>query len=186
LERIGLHIEDEFDLEDNRMDVKEMINELKLCYITCPNHEKDGYVGALLLTDNRARPLHFAYASPVRPTKMQRILYGATLDEHLRVDVIAQKLLEGIPCKPDVLLVDAPELLAIYKIIKKPVVYIFNDKASNDGGSRSRVKYKALPETDDGNVVKNLLEIDNGVDMIEPFDRMREAIKEAIRTASGN
>jgi hypothetical protein len=86
--------------------------DLILCYLQCPTDAAGAFLGAILLTDYRARPQHYAYVQPVKPTKMQRILYGTTLDEHIKVDVIAKKLWEGLPTKPDVLFVDSADLLS--------------------------------------------------------------------------
>ena len=45
-----------------------------LGYLACPQDAASGFIGALLITDARSRPLHFAYVSPIRPTAMQRLL----------------------------------------------------------------------------------------------------------------
>ena len=51
-------------------------SEMALCYLTCPQDAANAYLGALMVTDYRARPLHFAFVSPIRPTRIQKILYG--------------------------------------------------------------------------------------------------------------
>src|SRR5216683_3016022 len=95
-----------------------------LCYLICPKDAAGGFTGAILLTDNRARPQHFAYVQPVKPTKMQSILYGLTLDEYLKVDVIAYKLWQGLPKRPDVLFVNTPDLIATRRITGIPTAFI--------------------------------------------------------------
>jgi hypothetical protein len=98
---------DEKDSSDEGAQQKQATDWI-LCYLMCPTDGGGGFLGGILLTDNRARPLHFAFVQPVKPTKMQRILYGSTLDEQIKIDVITQKLWQGLPNPPDVLFVDAP------------------------------------------------------------------------------
>ena len=64
--------------------------DLILAYLSCPYDAAKSFIGALLITDATGRPLHFTYVSPVRPTTMQRLLYGKTLTEHTKVDVITR------------------------------------------------------------------------------------------------
>lgn len=90
--------------------------ELVLCYLSCSQDAAKAYLGAMLVTDARARPLDFSYVDPIKPTTMQRILFGKTLDEHIRVDVIAKKLIGGSSRIPDIILVDSPDLLPVRRI----------------------------------------------------------------------
>src|SRR4030042_1860051 len=87
------------------------LSELTLGYLICPQDAAGAYMGALMITDFRARPIHFSYTSPVRPTIYQKILFASTLNPHVKIDVIAQKLLSGVPRIPDVLFVDDIEIL---------------------------------------------------------------------------
>lgn len=116
-----------------------------LCYLTCLPDPSGGYVGAILLTDNRARPIHFAYVQPVKPSKMQKILYGSTLDQHVKIDVIAQKLWQGLAQSPDVVFVDFADLVAVKRITGKvPVAFLAkNSPASGDSQTLSTVRYDA-------------------------------------------
>ncbi len=158
--------------------------DLILCYLTCPQDAAKAFLGALILTDFRARPLHFSFVSPIRPTRLQRILYGATLDEHLKIDVIAQKLLKDIPKSPDVLFVDAPELLRVRRIIKFPTAFLTkstNPKAQP--GKLSTLEYDTGSNIADQEIVGQILAtLETVVDLVEPFTRMREALKEAIKS----
>src|SRR5581483_5911743 len=95
-----------------------------LCYLVCAIDGANAFVGAILLTDNRARPLHFSFVQPIKPTTMQRLLYGSTLDEFIKVDVIAQKLWQGLPNRPDVLFVDSPDLIAARRISGIPTAQL--------------------------------------------------------------
>ena len=63
------------------------------------------YVGGVLVADEYGLPVEFRHTLPVRPTKLQRALYGAALDRYLRSVVIAQRLVAGIEHDPAVVLV---------------------------------------------------------------------------------
>jgi len=157
-------------------------NETILSYLICPRDAAGAFRGALMLTDARVRPLHFAFVSPIRPTKIQRILYGPTLDEHVSVDVIGKKLLADLPVVPDVLLVDTQELIAVRRIADMPTAFL--KRADGDGaGSLSSLQYDAGTNVDDQEAVGQVLaSLEMQVDLVEPFQRMREALKEAIKS----
>src|SRR6185312_6510598 len=65
-----------------------------MAYVSCPQDAGRNYLGAILLTDYRTRPLEFAFVSPVKVTLMQKIIHGKTLDEAITVDVVANRLLK--------------------------------------------------------------------------------------------
>jgi hypothetical protein len=79
-------------------------------YLAVALHEPAGYVGGVLVTDDFGLPLEFRHTLPVRPTKLQRALYGTSLDRYLRRVVIARRLLESVEHAPPVVLVDDPVL----------------------------------------------------------------------------
>lgn len=85
---------------------------------------KDNYFrGAALVTDARGIPADFRYTEPVRPTKLERILYGGALDIYLREEVILDNLLEAVEVSPSIWLVDSDELIRpVMKKAKIPVI----------------------------------------------------------------
>lgn len=154
--------------------------DLVLCYLTCPQDSAKAFVGAIMLTDYRARPLYFACVSPVRPTKMQRMLYGPTLTEHLKVDVIGTKLLGTVPQVPDVLFVDAPDLIVMRRVAEFPTAFLEkNEKADPGSGTLSTLRYDTGSNTADDEVIGQIMAtLESYVDLVEPFARMTEALKE--------
>ena len=159
------------------------LSELTLCYLTCPQDSANAFLGALMITDFRARPIHFSFVSPVRPTAIQKILFGSTLNSHLKIDVIAQKLLSSIPRVPDVLFVDDMEILATQKIIKKPTACLKKSASQDaDPTKLSILDYKADSNDDQEIIGQIIAHLENLVDIVEPFSRMRQALKEAIKT----
>jgi len=163
---------------------------LTLSYLTCPQDAAGAFLGALLVTDYRTRPLHFSFVSPIRPTKMQRVLYGRTLDEHVKIDVVAQKLLKDLPCVFNVLFVDAPELVAARRITQIPTAFLNKQTdTKTEPGKLTTLQYDTGQNIGDQEAVGRILAtLETLIDLVEPFPRMREALKEAIKSpqAQGN
>jgi hypothetical protein len=91
-------------------------------YLTVDARE-NYFRGAALVTDSRGIPTDFRYTEPVRPTKLERILYGSALDIYLRDDIILDNLLAAVETKPVLWLVDDGELISpVQKISKLPAV----------------------------------------------------------------
>jgi len=164
--------------------VGEELSDITLCYLTCPKDAANAFLGAVMVTDYRARPLYFSFVSPIRPTKIQRILYGSTLEEHVKVDVISKKLLKDMPVSPDVLFVDAQDLLAVHRITPIPAAVLTKSADDKDDPARlTTLKYDTGSNMNDQEVIGHVLaSLESFVDLVEPFNRMREALKEAIKT----
>jgi len=156
-----------------------------LGYLACPQDAASGFIGALLITNARARPLHFAYVTPIRPTVMQRILYGATLAEHVKIDVIAKTLMEGVPILPSVLFVDAPDLILARRVAGLPTALLTRNAEPQPGTSNlSTLKYDTGTNREDQEVIGQVLaELEPWIDLVEPFTRLREAMKEALKAS---
>lgn len=160
-------------------------SEYVLCYLTCPQAGSDAFAGALMLTDARTRPLHFGYVSPIKPTAIQRLLYGPTLREHVKIDVIVDKLLQGVPQAPDVVFVDNKELLTARRICTWPIAYLAKRQGGEDATNLSALVYETNEGTDDRDVVGSVVSVlESQIDLIEPFGRMMEALKEAVKARS--
>ena len=157
-----------------------------LAYLSCPQDGAKGYLGALLLTDRRTRPLHFGYVAPVRPTVMQRILYGRTLDIDVKIDVIAKKLAQdGISKVPEVLFVDAEDLLAARPIFNVPTARLTHVEGKQSGVTISTYHYDTGGHAQDQEAVGRIVAaLEQTVDLLDPFKRMEEALKDAQKDLS--
>ena len=80
-------------------------------YLAVELHEPLGYVGGALVVDEYGLPLEFRHTLPVRPTKLQRALYGESLDRYLRTVVVARRLLASLEIRPAVVIVGDPLLI---------------------------------------------------------------------------
>ncbi len=160
------------------------ISDIVLGYLSCPKDSASGFLGCILVTDSRTRPLEFSYVSPVRPTTMQRILYGRTLDEHVMVYVIGKKLLTGISRKPDMVFVDSESLLGIAHLSTTPVAYLAKKPDGDSAVSPfSTLIFKVGDNILDQDKVAMLIAtLEPHVALCDPFERMTEALKEALKT----
>lgn len=95
-----------------------------LGYITIDSQE-NYFRGAALVTDSRGIPTDFRYTEPVRPTKLERVLYGSALDIYLREDIILDNLLKAVEAKPSLwLLTDEALIAPVQRISKLPAVAV--------------------------------------------------------------
>jgi hypothetical protein len=55
---------------------------------------KDGYIGAILITDTGGVPQEFRCTHPVKPTVIQKPLYGDTLEPYIGVNLCGVPLVD--------------------------------------------------------------------------------------------
>ena len=75
--------------------------------------------GASLVVDFRGIPMDFRYTDPIRPSKLERILYGNALDVYLREELILESLLSAVETKPLLWVCRDGDLLQPLKTISK-------------------------------------------------------------------
>jgi hypothetical protein len=84
----------------------------------------DGFLGAILIADKRGVPREFRCTYPVKPTALQRILIGASIESHVGVELCGVPLMQSIQCRPDLILVDRECLLDVRSSCACPVLFI--------------------------------------------------------------
>ena len=173
------------DRSSSSMPSQHGVDDAVLGYIIFAQDQSAAWTGAVMLTDSRTRPLHFAFATPVRPTPLQKLLYGTTLDEYVRIDVIGKKLIPDLPRVPDVMFVETADSRAIRRVTPFPVAILSKSQGeSPNTGAFSGVVFSTGDSRDDHEIVAPLISaIDGSINLLEPFGRMREALKEALKTA---
>ena len=159
---------------------------------------KDGYLGSILITNFQGIPQEFRCTHPVKPTNIQKQLYGNTLESYIGVDLCGIPLVKSIQNKPSLLLIQKQFLLDVRKESFSPVIFIrrageaIDIKTSDSSGNylkRERIDCAAgryqpivvMPHPDfDGDTEygRPILEkIFGYFDPIEPFERMTKAIE---------
>lgn len=88
-----------------------IVSGLRLAFLSRASFD-NGLVshGGILVTDGETKPLEFRCTSPIRPSSLQKVLYGKTLDGHMALELIGLPLIKRLSEKPD----DASLFLAGY------------------------------------------------------------------------
>ena len=161
-----------------------------IAYYTVVEDERTGWTGGLLLLNGGGRPLEFQCTLPVRPTKAHEILFGVTLRDHLIGEVIGPLLVRKCRTPIALLCCDQPESLKIETRTRCPVALVEEAALSDEGpiddesilGS-TRVELAGatlrVPMEQCEHVQKLAAQLIDLPDATEPFDRIREAIREA-------
>ena len=148
-------------------------------------HDAAGYTGGYLVTNAWGRPLEFRLTTPVQPNRVQEILYGATLGEYIHADLIGKTLIEKTSAKPTLIIADTAEMLALRSRVDVPVISIAagaNTITIEHPRSSKPLSLLAVDASDGAAIDALLNEIDAGVDLAEPFTRIRDAVTEARGT----
>ncbi|MEJ2552257.1 MAG: hypothetical protein P8Z34_16415, partial [Anaerolineales bacterium] len=69
--------------------------------------------GGCLVTDGQTRPLEFRVSGAIRPTSLQKILYGDTLHEYICNELVGMPMMKALESKPDLVLVRDAEFLKL-------------------------------------------------------------------------
>lgn len=178
-------VNEERETSDVSMVLGKPVQALQLCFLSCIKDGAHGFVGGVLVTDFRTIPLEFTYVSPIRPTTMQRVLYGKTLDEYVMVDAISKKLIEGLAHKPDIVFVDNLNMLPCQRIFEVPVAYISKLQQHESTKQISTVTFRGSEGSGfEDSISQTISVLEPMVNLWEPFDRITEAVKETLKSKS--
>lgn len=161
-----------------------------IAYYTVLENERTGWTGGLLVLNSTGRPLEFQCTLPVRPSRAHEILYGPTLRAHLIVEAIAPALLAK--CKTPLSLVccDQPEAIQIGRLADAPVALAAEAAEDDEGPITDDMFEEAVsvslaggqlyvPRDRQASVQMLAERFSELPDLTEPFERIRDAIREA-------
>jgi hypothetical protein len=150
-------------------------------------HETNGYLGGYLVTNLWGRPLEFRLSTAVQPNRVQQILYAQTLPAYVCGELIGKTLVDKTATPAHLILTDTPQAMGLRRVIDLPVAWV---AASGDaeaatwpavrpaaGGRGPVCVHPDFP--DDLPRLKDLFDRLGGLDLAEPFSRIREAVAEA-------
>src|SRR3990172_4221450 len=83
---------------------------------------QDGYLGAILIINQQGVPQEFRCTHPVKPTAIQKPLYGDVLEPYIGVDLCGVHLVRSLHTKPSLILVPREFLLDIRNSCPCPVL----------------------------------------------------------------
>lgn len=154
--------------------------------------DANGFLGGYLVTNAWGRPIEFRLTTAVQPNRVQQILYGATLNEYIHADLIGKTLVEKTAAQPTLIVTDTPAVLPLRTRVDIPVVLIGTTDAAADAPSLTHprsagpVRY-LIPSVEEKELIlERLNQVDQAVDLAEPFARVREAITEARKMGVTN
>jgi len=151
--------------------------------------DANGFLGGYLVTNLWGRPLEFRLSTAVQPNRVQQILYADTLNGFICGDLVGKTLIEKTATSAQLVLTDTADALCLRRVVDVPVVWVAppdDPHAENLPQIRPAVAGRGPVCTHPdfaGEVsrLKELLERLGGLDLSEPFARIREAIAEARR-----
>jgi hypothetical protein len=157
-------------------------------YLSAVESTEHGYFGGYLIVSPQGRPLEFHCTAPIQPSRAQTILYGATLRPYLIGEQICRALLDAAKLEPLVVLTDSDAALQANARFMMPLAMVTDGAASWQCASTGRFSVgewrMQLPvgrERDEQHVVEALTQLAQHVNLVEPFARIHEAIREAQR-----
>jgi len=157
--------------------------------------DKKGVIGAILVTDDLGMPQEFRVTYPVKPTNLQKRLYGDSLLVHIGVTLCGDPLYNALRNKPELLVVSRQRYLPLSTNVSSKVVHIKrtgeafvidndeDDTLLNNVSSKSgrfqpiSVVYPPNCNEESKGEINSLIEkYFQGIDLMEPFDRIRGAL----------
>lgn len=178
-----------------------------LGYITI-EAEDGSFHGAVLVSDFRGIPVDFRYTEPIRPTKIEKVLYGSALEVYLKEELILESLVGAVETKPAVWICrDAGFIEPIRKVTKGKVVMLMNstrapldavgdfEPASDIGvffvqadavSAPLRATFSQSSQQNEINsTIELLVNAASTMELLEPFGRIHKAFNAIIAEADG-
>ncbi len=150
--------------------------------------ENQGYTGGYLVANSWGRPLEFRMTTPVRPNRLQQLLYGFTLKPYLYADLIGRALVEKAAFPVQLLVTDCESALDLRRFLRTPVAWLPQTESSPANPCHTKFGllscHPRFPE--DRAAVRTVLERIEAIDLAEPFVRIRDALAEARKMGAAN
>lgn len=158
---------------------------------------EDGWTCGYLLINRYGRPLEFRCTDPVTPSSAHRILYGPTLREFVLGELAGPLLVQQARNRPAVICCDSLDFLSLRRSVEIPVLALFARDACEAPATAAprglrfdtwdSYRLAVLEEfATDLDTARSVLEqVHAAVDLLEPFDRVQQALREAVRGGQG-
>lgn len=161
--------------------------------------EEGLFRGAVLASDLRGIPVDFRYSEPIRPTKLEKILYGQALEVYIKEELILESLIGAMEVKPALWICKEQNLLMPLRVFtKSKVIMLMNSnhhpldsvgdyESTGEAGiyliqgdsvsAPLRVMfYSNATENEIKAVVSLLVNASQTMELTEPFSRMQKAL----------
>lgn len=147
----------------------------------------EAYRGAILVTDEWSKPLEFRCTAPVRPTQLQRTLYGKSLLPHILTELVGAPLIASVREKPQIILISDEAYFDVRHKTSSPVIRV---SKSGNGKSKGALIQSASGKFDPVEIQAHskfaadldaagdrLRDLFARWDLTEPFSRMGEGLQ---------
>jgi hypothetical protein len=179
-------------------------DQFRLGFLTAVEVPEQGFVGGLLVTNRHGRPLEFQCTAPVKPNRTQEILYGPTLTPFVLGELIGRALVEKAGVKPHLILTEREEILELRNHVAIPVACLDEAQAPAapaetpssdvpaDGAKKVGEKLKLgkqwvrlhAAHDADRPAIEQDAQVPHTADLREPFERVREALRETLKSGA--
>lgn len=153
--------------------------------------DNGGVMGAILVTDADTKPLEFRVTAPIKTTNFQKTLYGDVLLEHILVELISVPLINALNEEIDIILVKDNLFLGANNKQGVRVVRVSGDEDSSSKGNKGVQELKSYNgsgkmfvetskkyESELGQIKDLLNEVAENRNLLEPFDRLKQACEQ--------
>jgi hypothetical protein len=161
-------------------------------FVAIVEREDGSYEGSYLCTDQGGAPVECWYTSPIKPTRAQKLLYGAALEPQLLGRCIAGAMLKNLEHKPTVVLTDREVVARSLAEHDFPVLQItFGASDIRDGDTAQSVETRAGTVGirwlgKDASRAKEVIGRISGLDIMEPFQRIKKILDEVRKMPPKN
>jgi len=159
-------------------------NDIRLAFLDISIFDDASIRGGVLVTDIETRPYEFRVTSPVKPTPLQRVLYGPTLVDYVYGELICLPLIRAVKEKLSLVITRLDNLLIIRPSISIPTIFInrnpknIHDNQSADGIRTITIKPHRNFPGEEAWAETLLTNLKQRHDLLEPFERLKIAISE--------
>lgn len=153
----------------------------------------DCYIGAAMVTEEHGHPLEFRATTPVRPTAIQKTLFGDGLDQYISVELCGVEILRQLQRRPALIVVPSEKLLALSSKTPTPVVRVRRPGETLEAGTAIDTEQsgrlhvppftpivwetRGADDHERQQVLNNLQVLSQHFDVVEVFDRIRAAVE---------
>ncbi len=151
--------------------------------------DNGGVMGAILVTDADTKPLEFRVTAPIKTTNFQKTLYGDVLLEHILVELISVPLINALNEEIDIILVKDNLFLGANNKQGVRVVRVSGDESLKgnknaqelkgyNGSGKMFVETAKKYESELGQIKDLLNEVAENRNLLEPFERLKQACEQ--------
>ncbi|PNR97210.1 hypothetical protein [Petrotoga sp. 9PWA.NaAc.5.4] len=153
-------------------------------YFSLYKSENETYAGGFLILNEKGIPVSFKYTDPVKPTRIQKIIYGNNLKNYFAFEILTNKDLFS-PHDVEIIFTDDKDILN-YADIEKTIIYLI--EVNSDVGFGVKEKEGVIPIDEnkslkfystkivDSTLLKKIRSYAEVFDLLEPFRRLKEAL----------